>query len=144
MKPSAVALLLVLAAAAPGQAAELPRTLLIERSTAPARLGQKATLTVSPLQRRDDRFTGTYAVAVSPLPVANEAGSFEVVIPPEALQHLTERRPIAFEGRATNGAGKSRTVKGTATPADGRRGEIQLEIVSERGTLHYRTTYRLP
>lgn len=144
MKPPAVAFLLWFVAVAPGRASELPRTLLIERSAAPARLGQKATLTVSPLKRRDDRFTGSYTVVVSPLPVANEAGSFEVVIPPEALQNLTGRRPIVFAGSATNDAGKSRTVKGTATPKDGRSGEIQLEIVSERGKLHYKTTYRLP
>lgn len=127
-----------------GQTAELPRVLLIERATAPARLGEKATLTVSPLKRREDRFVGSYTVTVAPLPVANEAGSFEVVLPPDSLRNLVEKRPIAFKGSATNDAGKPRTITGTATPKDTREGAIQIDVVSERGKLRYNTTYRLP
>ncbi len=139
-----VALLCLIAFTARAQTAELPRVLLIDKAAAPARLGQKATLTVAPLKRRDDRFVGTYTVTVSPLPVANEAGSFEVILSSDALRNLTERRPVSFTGSAKNDAGKPRTIKGTATPNDARQGAIQLDIVSERGPLHYITTYRLP
>lgn len=126
------------------QTAELPRLLLIDRATAPARLGERATLTVSPLKRRDDRFVGSYTVTVAPLPIANEAGSFEVALPPDSLRNLVDKRPIAFKGNATNDAGKPRTITGTATPKDARGGAIQIDVISERGTLRYNTTYRLP
>ena len=142
--PLATALFCLIAATNGAQAPELPRVLLIDKATAPARLGEKATLTVSPLKRRGDRFVGSYTVAVSPVSIGSEAGSFEVVLPPDALHNLIEGLPITFTGNATNDAGKARRIKGTATPSDARQGAIELDIVSERGPLHYTTTYHLP
>ena len=133
-------MILAWASAAAAQTPALPQTLSIERSTAPAKLGQRATLTVGLLKRKGDQFVGSYTITVAPLPLANESGSLAVRIPHEAL---ARQDPLAFSGSATNDSGKARTINGLATPAGTDRGAVRLEIHSEHGILKYDTAYRL-
>lgn len=140
----ALAVALGWAAGAHAQAPELPRELLIERSTAPASLGLKATLTVGPLKRQGNQFAGTYQLTTSPLPVANEKGSLQVTLPADALPKLNHRKPIEFTGTATNDAGDPRAIKGVALPARADGGAIEMEIKSARFKLRFATTYRAP
>lgn len=140
----ALALALGWAVDLPAQAPELPRVLLIERSTAPASLGLKATLTVGPLKRRGNQFAGSYQLTTSPLPLANEKGLLQVTLPPDALSRLNARRPLEFTGRATSESGNPRTIQGVATPARADGGTIQMDVKSDRLKLRFATTYRLP
>lgn len=140
----ALALALGWAAGLHAQALELPRELRIERSTAPASLGLKATLTLGPLERQGSHYAGNYQLTTSPLPVANEKGTLQVTLPADALHRLNARQPIEFTGKATSDGGDPRTIKGLATPARAEGGAIQMDIKSERFKLRFATTYRVP
>lgn len=140
----ALALALAWAAGVHAQAPELPRELRIERSTAPASLGLKATLTLGPLKRQGSQYAGNYQLTTSPLPLANEKGSLQVTLAPDALHRLNTRRPIEFTGKATSDGGDPRTIKGVATPTRANGGAIQMDIKSDRLKLRFATTYRLP
>ncbi len=140
----AAAACFLLAAAHAGAAGAPPHAgdkLVIESSSTKVPLNT-ATLTVAPLPREHGVYAGSYEVKVSPVSFTSEKGDLTVNFPDDALRKLAGKSQASFHGEATNSDGKHRTIDGSATPTSADGGTITLKIISERGKLVFRTTYR--
>lgn len=117
------------------------RRLFIDPSATKFTLG-RANLTIDPLSRRNDNYTGPYSVKVAPFTFKSEKGMLFISVPDEALRKLYDGVAADFTGRAvTTGTGETRQITARATPADGTKGAVTFSFPSSGGKIVFNTSY---
>ncbi len=118
------------------------RILLIDPSSMPIAAG-KATLTIGPLQRTNDIYSGDYRIEVSPYFFKNEKGRLAITVSDESIARVSNGKVAAIVGTATtNGkGGKVRHIDATATPANSDRGRLKLWFMSGDRKMTFEPAY---
>jgi hypothetical protein len=100
-------------------------------------------LTLPPLERRQDEYTTTYEATVFPFFFYNETGRLWIECSDEQLRRLERGERVAFQGRAQRANGSEHRVKGTVTPADATSGKVKVRVFATMSVeLIFNTTYR--
>ena len=125
----------------PADAPPAVRRLRIDPSSTHVMVGE-ARLSVDPLTRGGDGFSGTYRLEVSPVPVGNESGKLSVNLSEEELRQLVGGQTVEFTGQAVSTGGNNSELRVVATPK-GNGGALRIHIASKKGKLVFHTTYHL-
>ncbi len=103
----------------------------------------KASLTVSPLDYRQQAYVGDYELKVSPLSFFSERGTLKFDAPDESIHKLAQGQPVDFHGKATNTGGHTSAVTGKMIPQRKGRGTVMFTIFTAIGRIEAKTSYRL-
>ena len=137
--------LLVTCGAAPLRTADAPpavRRLHIDPSSTQIMVGE-ARLSVDPLTRGGDGFSGSYRLEVSPVPIGNESGKLSVSLSDQELRQLVGGQTIEFTGQAVSTGGNNSELRVVATPKGNSGGALRIHIASKKGKLVFHTSYHL-
>lgn len=120
------------------------RVLIIGRSSTTVS-GAKATLSIGPLQRQTNIYSGDYQIKVSPYFYKGEKGRLAIVVSDESLAKVSRGVAVEIKGTATtNGkGGETRRIDATATPADRTHGALKLWFISGDRKMVFNTSYHL-
>jgi hypothetical protein len=129
---------------APGRAAPVSNDhlLVIDRSSTPV-AGGKATLSIGPLRRVADTYTGDYQMKVSPYFFKSEKGKLAINVPSQALASVTTGIATEITGTATSNGqeGQARRIDATATPSDHNHGSLKLWFLAGDRKMVFSTSY---
>jgi hypothetical protein len=99
-------------------------------------------LTLPPLERRQDEYTTTYEATVFPFFFYNETGRLRIECSDEQLRRLERGERVAFQGRAQRADGSEHRVEGTITPTDATSGQAKVRVFATMSVeLIFNTTY---
>jgi len=140
-------LLLVLAAGAPGRAADdsLSRFNVVDIKPSVTSLYiASVTMIMPPFVRRNAVYSSTYYAKVFPYYFFSEKGRIWIVVPEADLRRAAVGQPVDFVGHALSDSGDERKVTGRAVPTGPSSGKIRVRVfISRRISLNYDTTYEL-
>jgi hypothetical protein len=147
MRRLLASLLVVLAAAAPGRAADnsLARFNVVDIKTSVASLYiASVTMIMPPFVRHNAVYASTYYAKVFPYYFFSEKGRIWIVVPEAELRRAAVGQPVDFVGHALSDSGEERKVEGHAVPTGPSGGKIRVRVfISRRISLNYDTTYEL-
>jgi len=120
------------------------RILMIDSSSMTVDAGE-ATLTVGPLQRTNDVYSGEYEITVFPYFFKNEKGTLSVVVPDDSLAAAMQGKVTAISGTATTTtgprAGHSRHIDVIVTPTDANHGTLKLWFMAGTREMIFNPSY---
>ena len=123
------------------QSTPAPRDLFLEPSST-AVPGGSARLTIGTLTRQAETYVGNYQFKVSPYFFKNEKGKLAIAASDEILKKLDSGMAVDFTGQATTtGSGKTRRIKGKATPTDHKQGAVNLRFIAGKREMIFNTSY---
>jgi hypothetical protein len=147
MRRHLASLLVVLAAAAPGRAADDPlaRFNVVDIKSSVASLYiASVTMIMPPFVRHNAVYSSTYYAKVFPYYFFSEKGRIWIVVPEADLRRAAVGQPVDFVGHALSDSGEERKVQGHAVPTGPSGGKIRVRVfISRRISLNYDTTYEL-
>ena len=115
--------------------------MFVDPSSTTVSLG-KVRLNVSPLSQKEAAYTGNYEIKVTPYFFKSEKGGLLLVPSGDLVAALAQGKAVEFTGKATNHAnGKSKVVRGKATPATADRGTVTFSIPTDNGEMVFNTSY---
>src|SRR5437016_8768092 len=118
------------------------RRLFVDPSSTSLLLG-KASLIVSPLEYRDNTYTGDYQLKVVPYFFMSQKGPLVLAAPQDSQRRLMEGGAIEFTGVATNQKdGKTKVVTGKITPLTRDGGKVSFSIQTDNGMMAFDTLYQ--
>jgi hypothetical protein len=120
------------------------RILMVDASSMPV-AGGKATLTVGPLRRTNDVYTGNYKLKVFPYFFKNNSGRLAIMVSDEAVADISAGKAIAVIGTATtsNRSGRILHIDATATPVDINHGALKLWFMVGDRKMIFQPAYHL-
>jgi hypothetical protein len=140
-------LLLFVAAATPGSAAEdsLARFNVVDIKSSVASLYiASVTMIMPPFVRKNAVYSSTYYAKVFPYYFFSEKGRIWIVVPEADIRRAAVGQPVDFVGHALSDSGEERKVEGRAVPTGPSSGKIRVRVfISRRISLNYDTTYEL-
>jgi hypothetical protein len=147
MRRFLASLLLVLASAGPGRAADdsLARFSVVDIKQSVASLYiASVTMIMPPFVRHSEVYSSTYYAKVFPYYFFSEKGRIWIVVPEADLRRAAAGQPVDFVGHALSDSGEERKVTGRAVPTGPSSGKIRVRVfISRRISLNYDTTYEL-
>ncbi len=101
------------------------------------------TLTTTPFQAGDSRYSATYRAKVFPYFFSSEHGSLWISFDEGDFARLERGELVNFTGRAENSDKEERRIEGRAVPATAKTGKIKVRVfVSKKIELIFNSNYR--
>lgn len=101
------------------------------------------TLTTTPFQAGDGRYSASYRAKVFPYFFSSEHGSLWIAFDEGDFARLERGELVNFTGRAENSDKEDRRIEGRAVPVTAKTGTIKVRVfVSKKIELIFNSTYR--